>query len=101
MRHVGGLALLPGENLVSNIGNDGYATHTLTDSPWLNRATGQIHELVSEPAQSPELDNWLRKNFYRIRIRHLVTNVLTAMLDEIGFNRQKRSPLLERLFNSY
>jgi hypothetical protein len=100
MRHVGGLALLPGENLVSNIGNDGYATHTLTDSPWLNRPTGKIHDLVSEPALCSELDKWLRKNFYRIRFRHLLTNALTAMLDEIGFNKRKRAPLLERLFDS-
>ena len=100
LRHVGGLALLPGENLVTNIGNDGFATHTVESSQWLNLSTGKVNFSESEPAKNPELDNWLKNNFYRIRPRHLVTNKLTALLDLIGFHKKKRPPLISRIFNT-
>ena len=101
LRHVGGLALLPGENLVTNIGNDGFATHTLEGSKWLNLPTGKVNFSYSEPAKNLELDNWLRGNFYRIRPRHLVTNSVTALLDSIGFHKRKRQPLMSRIINTY
>jgi hypothetical protein len=101
MRKVGARALLPGENLVTNIGNDGVATHTKEDSQWLNLVTGELNMKETEPTIELELDYWLRKNFYRIRARHLVTNPITSILDLTGWNKRKRSPLMSRILDLY
>ncbi len=97
MRKVGAQALLPGVNLVKNIGNDEYATHTRNASKWLNMEIGDFNKTDVEPTRSPELDSWLRKNFYKIRTRHLITNLITASLDKAGVNKRKRDPLLIRV----
>ncbi len=97
IRKMNGLALVPGINLVSNVGDDSFATHTSRPSQWLNLATGVSALDFASPVKNLELDSWLRNNFYRIRSRHLVTNYITEILDFLGFFKRKRRPLLERI----
>ena len=101
MRKVGASALLPGENLVTNIGNDGFATHTKDDSKWLNQGSGNFNFVETDPKYEPKLDKWLRSNFYRIRTRHLITNPITLILDLFMWNERKKSPLMSRISDLY
>lgn len=100
MRKVNGLALLPGENFITNIGNDGYATHTKSPSRWLNKEFGKLETGNTQPNRNWELDEWLRRNFYQIRFKHIFTTRLTWLLDLIGIHKRIRAPLLKRINNN-
>jgi len=91
-----GDVLLPGVNLVQNIGNDQAATHTLTDSPWLNRPAVAYSPSAGSPAINSEVDKWLRNEFYKISLRHLITTNITLLLDFLGIHKRVRKPLIAR-----
>lgn len=76
-------SILPGVNLVSNVGDDTNATHTFDDSTWLHIATGNYLQ-CNELEYKKEVDCWLKENFYQISFRHLVTTRITALSDVIG-----------------
>jgi hypothetical protein len=87
-------AILPGEPLISNKGNDASATHTTSDSPWLNLSLGKF-DGSALPKYSQRVDVWLKNTFYKITLRHLVTTRITRFLDL--FSKSPRPTLGERL----
>ena len=76
------LALLPPLSLVKNVGSDSYATHTKV-SKWTNLPLGKYQSNLTEPVLNKEVDDWLRKNFFNIRVRHLLSTKVTALRDRI------------------
>jgi len=80
MRKTGKYALLPTETLVLNVGDDATATHTKS-SEWTNRSTGTFSYQSSQPKRSMVIDEWLKKNFFRISARHLVSTRITQIID--------------------
>jgi len=75
------LAILPRVALVSNIGNDSQATHTHGKSVGLRLQTGSYSASDRKPDVFKEVDDWLRENFYRISMRHVVSTKVTRLLD--------------------
>jgi hypothetical protein len=86
-------SLLPPSSLVTNIGNDDYATHT-KHSTWTNREIGLYSPTQNLPIASRDVEIWLRDNFFQIGLRHLFTTRITQIRDV--FSPRKRGPLLER-----
>lgn len=75
-------ALLPPTNLISNIGNDLVATHTGEDKMWTNATHGKyLPGDFGAPIVDPKADLWLKKNFYGISARHLVSTRITRLTD--------------------
>ena len=75
-------SLLPPTNLISNIGNDSVATHTRTDRIWTNAIQTEFsQEHFGIPTISLEADLWLKKNFYKIRFRHVFSTKFTKIQD--------------------
>ena len=88
-------ALLPRENLVSNIGNDSAATHMRDQHDWLFKKVGEFRNGLPTLANSDfTADRWLAKNFYGIRFRHLLTTRITRLKD--FFIPASREDLLKR-----
>ncbi len=82
MQNSNSFALLPAVPLVSNIGNDQFATHTSLDKTWTNRTVGSYSgELMLE--KNNLADGWLKSNFYSIQLRHIFTTKITWILDLI------------------
>ena len=88
-------AILPTETLVTNVGDDATATHTKS-SEWTHRSTGTFPNLFSQPKYSIMIDRWLKKNFFGISGRHLVSTRITQMID---FLRTPPRPPLRDQFN--
>ncbi len=82
-------AILPSVSFVTNVGSDSVATHTNVKSKGLHRPLGEYQPTSSPPRVNPNLDDWLKENFYRIRIRHLFTTQITFFIDL--FTRKKNS----------
>jgi hypothetical protein len=90
-------AILPKNNLVTNIGNDVHATHTHQDSGQLNLSSGSFHEPLGFPKNQILIDNWLRNNVYHIKRRHVCSTRITAFRDSILNRFRPRITLSERL----
>ena len=92
-------ALLPNRNLVTNVGNDEVATHTGKDKNWVNEPIGQFKtQALTNYSTNTTADNWLRHNFYRIQLRHLLSTRVTRFIDSI---RKPKSPsLIDRWANA-
>ena len=98
INHGAYFALLPGTNLISNVGNDSVATHTGNDKLWThalpeNYKGGNFENITL----NPQADAWLRENFYQINFRHLITTRITRILD--FFRKSKFENLLDRWQN--
>lgn len=93
------LALIPPVSLVSNIGNDSVALHS-QDSPWIGRQ-GQCSNLhllyVGDFLSDRRLDKWTRQNFYKIRLRHVISTKITHAIDLLYRRRFKKRQLICRL----
>ena len=89
-------SIIPDEPLVSNVGDDSSATHTLEESPWLHIDFGKFADTKKAPAISKASDDWLRKNFYKISLRHLFTTRITLIRDNMNAKRVPLRPLRER-----
>jgi hypothetical protein len=74
-------AILPRESLISNIGIDSVATHTVNPSPWLSLRTGDYLTSQTLPVYSIAHDLWIRNKFYKISFRHLITTRVTQIFD--------------------
>ena len=83
MLALGKKAILPQFALVSNIGNDAAATHTIGQSNWLQLKTGNFSIPVQNPLENPNSDLWLKSKFYKIAWRHMFTTRVTKYLDVI------------------
>lgn len=93
IRKLNGKVLVPGSNLVSNIGGDERATHTIQGSKWLNVELGVYGESKMEISDNRTLDNWIRQSFYRIGFRHQITTRITYIMDKLQLNKKKRLKL--------
>ena len=93
-------SILPKYSLVSNIGNDFAATHTISDSNWLRIETGSFDIPKAEPIDNPGLDLWLKAKFYRISIRHIFTTRITYFIDYISGRRNRAENLINRWENA-
>jgi hypothetical protein len=96
LRLNGWQTVLPGRNLVRNIGNDFAATHTLTGSRWLGVEAQPYIASDAAPEVNSLANDWLKSNLYGISLRHQFTTRVTQLLDFVSLNRRKRLPLLER-----
>jgi len=81
-------ALLPPSSLVSNIGDDQFATHTKPGSQWTLSVSNPRSVPFSEPKFDLSIDNWLEHNVFQIRVRHIFTTKFTLLTDI--FTRRKR-----------
>jgi hypothetical protein len=100
MLSLGKKALLPRYALVTNIGNDSAATHTIGESPWLGIQTGSFTTPTNNPLENPILDSWLLHNFYKISSRHVLTTRITRILDFIMMRKRKVVNLVTRWENA-
>lgn len=90
------LTILPGRNLVTNIGNDFAATHTLDSSRWLGLEAEGYIPTSEAPKVNVRANRWLQINLYQISSRHLFSTSGTRLFDLLRINKKKRSPLLHR-----
>ena len=81
LRLNGFYSILPTKNLVTNRGDDEYATHTLKGSIGLNTPISSIEMSGGELLPNAEIDYALKRNFYKIRFRHMFTTQITRMRD--------------------
>jgi hypothetical protein len=100
IRKLNGKVLVPGSNLVSNIGGDERATHTFQGSKWLNAELGSYSESKLEISDNGTLDNWIRQSLYRISFRHQITTRITYLMDKLKINKRKRLKLSSRWIRS-
>lgn len=88
-------ALLPRENLISNVGNDSVATHMGGEKQWLFKSTGNYLSLgTNEVRKDLRADRWLSQNFYKIGRRHLLTTRISRLIDV--FRQPKHGNLASR-----
>ena len=88
-------AILPGINLVTNIGADSVATHTL-ESPWTNQATRLLANRQLNFSNNEKADFWLKKCNFGISARHLISTRLTLLKDRIFANKIFDDDLITR-----
>jgi len=96
VRDLNGKVIVPGSNLVSNIGGDEHATHTIAGSKWLNGETKKYISNVYKLEYNEALDTWIRRSIYEIGIRHQITTRVTFVIDKLGINKRKSDPLISR-----
>jgi hypothetical protein len=72
------------------------ATHTNGKSMGLYSPIGSYHATNSAPVVNPKLDEWLKDNFYRIRIRHLLTTRITLLIDLLTRKKTAEETLISR-----
>lgn len=90
----GFFTLAPRNNLVSNVGDDHVATHTNSGSDWLRKETGTFNDFNgSKLVFDSKIDDYLKREFYRIRKRHLISTRLTRLRDIL--RKRKRITLSE------
>ena len=91
-----GKVIAPGSNLISNIGGDEHATHTVPGSKWLNGETEKYIANNSTLEYNQALDTWIRRSIYKIGVRHQITTRVTFTIDKLGINKRKNEPLIPR-----
>jgi hypothetical protein len=57
------------------------ATHTVETTQWLNRVTENFEVPSMPPERCEATDEWLRKYFYKISLRHRVSTKITLLRD--------------------
>ena len=72
-------------NLVSNIGNDEFATHTFDLTKILHLKFDSFQYANKLPKKASAVDAWYRHNFYKIQLRHLLSTKLTKIRDILMF----------------
>lgn len=100
MRELGKKSLLPPVCLVTNIGDDEVATHTIPGSSWLHKETGSFKPpiKIAEKADSEKIDAWLFTNLFQISYKHLLSTLITRLLDFVSLRKRKyKTPLVDRL----
>ncbi len=89
-------AILPGVNLVRNVGNDEHALHTQGEQQWTNFPTGKFSGYKANPNFDVQFDKWARSQFYKISKRHIFSTKITWLLDTF-LTKPERKPLRERI----
>jgi hypothetical protein len=77
LREIRGEVIVPGANLVINIGGDDKATHTTKGSNWINTPIGTYSFSNLDIVENNKLDNWIKKQVFRIRFRHQISTRIT------------------------
>ena len=95
LRH-GLSALLPGKNLVQNVGNDQFALHTDSFGNWNNLPVHNFLPTDSKPLFNLGVDRWIRKTYFGISLRHYATTKVTRIRDFLKRN-PGRMPLNQRI----
>ncbi len=96
VRDLNGNVLVAGANLVSNIGGDDLATHTVSGSKWLYSEIGEYIHNSSKVTHNTSLDRWISKSLFGINAFHQFSTRATFIIDKLRINRTKRGPLLPR-----
>ena len=96
VRDLNGKVIAPGSNLISNIGGDEHATHTLAGSKWLNGETEEYKVNDSKLDYNGDLDTWIKRSIYEIGIRHQISTRATFIIDKLRINKRKNGPLITR-----
>lgn len=78
-----------------NVGNDSVATHTHGNSIGVGISTGIYKKSRIALREDEKVNEWLRENFYKIRVRHYITNKITFLMDKLFSKSHKRVSLLE------
>ena len=89
-------AVLPDVSLVTNTGDDDFATNTIGHSEWLNLQTGYFPDNPGTLIHSKVHDTWLRNEFYKISLRHIFSTQITKFFDYIYRKKIPRDPLVKR-----
>lgn len=97
MRRARAVCVLPRTPLVTNVGDDGRATHTANEERWTRLQTKAIEVPLRQSSRSSErvVLRWLSREVYGISVRHLVSTTVRWVLDRRA--RPKRSTLAPRL----
>jgi hypothetical protein len=101
MRTKNYFSLLPPVNLVSNVGNDAYATHTFDSSNHLDMPTEKLLsfpqiDLSQLKRKTPIIDRTMERFVFRIRRRHVLLPLYT-ILDSRRKTLLDLEPLATRL----
>jgi hypothetical protein len=97
------LSLLPPVNLVSNIGNDKFATNTFLSSEFMHQKLKQLdndYKFSDKPTAKNKLEYnvLLEKKVFKVRKRHIGLPYYSFLLDFIRFPKSDRKiPLNERI----
>jgi hypothetical protein len=92
--------LHPKECLVTNIGDDLYATNTIEKTKWIRYKTGIFSTPKKDPRLEPKVDQWLRDEFFRIKFRHIISTRITKLRDSFFSIFRPMDPLSKRLLKA-
>lgn len=92
-------SIVSSTNLISNIGYDKYATN-VNSSTYIGLKTSKFEAAGFEPKVSDDFDQWLKKNLYKISLRHLFTTQITRFKDFISPKGPKLLPFTTRILIS-
>lgn len=92
----GAEAVLPQASLVSNVGFDAAATHTKNQSQWLSHVPAPFEAPECTPRYNENVDEWLKKHFYGIKFRHLLSTRITKLFDLVTGKQARAISLKER-----
>lgn len=81
-------AILPPWTLVSNVGNDNFATHTKPGSTWTLPVSNPKKVGLFNPLKDTSVDSWFEDHLFQIRSRHVITTKFTLFKDI--FTRSQR-----------
>lgn len=99
------LSLLPPVNLISNIGNDEFATNTIKKNEFMHQSIKQLgndFQYSEKPLSSTllEYNIFLEKKVFKITKRHILLPYYSFFLDFVRFPKSHRKkPLKKRLGN--
>lgn len=100
MVRLGRLAIVPSTNLVSNIGNDTFATNTVGVQRYTQLPTVKYESDSQSPVRNLKYDEKIYRDFFRIRPRHYFSTFYTLLLDGIFAKRKIFLNLNLRLIRS-
>ena len=92
MLTLGKKAILPYQNLITNVGYDDRATHTKGQNQ-IKKHVG-IFESSPKRENDREMDNEIKKEIYQIRCRHLLSNRVRRLLDLFSQKTLKSNPIV-------
>lgn len=97
MIRLGRLAIVPSNNLVTNIGDDTFATNTTGTQKYTNFPTTKYEKSLKLPERNSVYDQVIKKKYFRISLRHYFTTLATMIIDILNPKRKILSVLSSRL----
>ena len=93
-------SILPGKNLITNVGNDIHATHSALDIHATNRRTHSYLQSSVKPNYFPALTKYFESDYFKIKPRHRITVIFTYIVDCIYPHRKEFEVLSKRINQS-